>query len=206
MKKLTSILAIITLFTFFIVLMNYEKSFFVNFDEQMKELFFGNSIIVAFHYIGNTPVIIAVALILLLVLWLKQRNYRGMLFVLLTIAGGRVLNQIIKNAVDRPRPEMLDQLTSFSFPSGHAMLSLLYLFTIAYLLSETLASNKKIVLVWFTAIILAFFIGLSRIAENRHFATDVLAGWAIAYTWFAICVFWYEQRKRKFNKIKSSTL
>ena len=50
---------------------------------------------------------------------------------------------------------------------------------------------------------LACFIGLSRIAESRHFATDVLAGWSLGYTWLIICVVWYELRERKFNRENS---
>lgn len=201
MKNIFYFLAFITFCVFLVFLLNFEKPAFVQFDEKMSDLFFGNEFLIAFHYLGNTSVIVAVALIMLLILWLKVRNYRAMVFVLLTVGLGRVMNQAIKNWIDRPRPEIMDQLTSFSFPSGHAMLSLLYLFTIAYLLSEILSSKQKIAAIWGLAVVLAFFIGLARVAESRHYATDVIAGWSIGYTWFMICVFWYEQRKRKFNKI-----
>lgn len=205
MKTWNYIAAVITLLIFLGFLVSYDSSFVVRLDEFMADLFAGNSVIIAFHYLGNTSFIIIVALILLILLWFRQRNYRGMVFVLLTIAAGNVLNQLIKKWVERPRPEIADQLTSFSFPSGHAMLSLLYLFTIAYLLSEVLSSSKKVLIVWVIAIILSFFIGLSRIAEIRHYASDVIGGWSIGYTWFVICVYWYEQRKRQFNKIKNNT-
>lgn len=205
MKKVSYILAFISLCIFIIIFTSFEKPMFVKMDQSVTDFFYGNKFISAFHYIGNTKVIVTTSLILLIVLWLRQRNFRGMLFVLLSIAGGRVLNQIIKNVVDRPRPEMVDQLTSFSFPSGHAMLSLLLLFTIAYLLSEVVVSKKNMVFVWVVAILLTMLIGLSRIADNHHYPTDVFAGWTIAYFWFIICVFWYEQRKTKFNKMKYNT-
>ena len=204
-KKTSYIIATITLCLFLLMLINFEKASIVQFDTAMSDILFGNDLIIAFHVLGETTAIAAIALILLLVLWLKQRNYRGMLFVLLTIGLGRVLNQLIKNWVDRPRPEIANDLTSFSFPSGHAMIGLLYLFTIAYLLSELLGRNKKAVIVWVTAIILTLLTGLSRIAESHHYATDVIAGWAIGYTWFVICVIWYEQRKKKINMIANNT-
>lgn len=102
-----------------------------------------------------------------------------MFFVLLTIGMGRVLNQLIKNWIDRPRPELANDITSFSFPFGHAMIGLLYLLTIAYLLSEILVSSNKTIIVWVTAIILTFLTGLSRITDSHHYATDVIAGWCL---------------------------
>lgn len=76
------------------------------------------------------------------------------------------------------------------------MTGALYLLTIAYLLSEGLNRSKKALLIWAVALILICLIGLSRIAESRHFATDVLAGWSMGYTWFIVCMLWYERRKR----------
>lgn len=206
MKKASYILAIITFCLFFIILINFEKPSFVQFDKEMTDALSGNDLMTAFHYLGETTAIIGVSLIVLLVLWFKQRNYRGMLFVLLTIGMGRVLNQFIKNWIDRPRPEIGSLVdASFSFPSGHAMIGLLYLFTIAYLLSETYLSNKKAIIFWAVAIILTLMTGLSRIAESHHYATDVIAGWCIGFTWFVICVVWYENRKRKINRITDNT-
>ena len=204
-KKASYFIAIFTLFLFLLLLINFENKPFIQFDKAISDVLFGNDLVIGFHVIGETSVIATVALILLLVLWLKQRNYRGMFFVLMTIGLGRVLNQLIKNWVDRPRPEVANVLTSFSFPSGHAMIGLLYLFTIAYLLSELLERSKKAVIVWVTAIILTLLTGLSRIAESHHYATDVIAGWCIGYTWFVICVFWYEQRKKQINMITNNT-
>ncbi|MDI7744271.1 phosphatase PAP2 family protein [Lysinibacillus fusiformis] len=207
MKKASSILAILTFCLFFIMLINFEKPSFVTFDKEMSDVLFGNDFMIAFHYLGETKAIIGIALILLLVLWFRHRNYRGMLFVLLTIGMGRVINQLIKNWVDRPRPEIASAIDpSFSFPSGHAMIGLLYLFTIAYLLSEALMSKRTaIIIIWITAIILTLLTGLSRIAESHHYATDVIAGWCIGFSWFIICVIWYEQRKRKLNRLTDNT-
>lgn len=202
MRKVFYLLAVMTLCIFCLILMNYETPFFVKFDKEMSDLFYGNEFIIAFHYIGETKIIIVIALILLMLLWLKKRNYRAMVFVLLTVGAGNVLNQLVKRWIGRPRPEMVDQLTSFSFPSGHAMISLLYLFTIAFLLSELLKSNKKIIVIWIIASILTFLTGLSRVAENRHFASDVIAGWCLGYSWFMLCVFWYGRGKMQLEKLK----
>ncbi len=197
-KKWSYPLAIVTLIVFFALRLTYKSDMILNFDKKVAEILFGNRYIEIFHYIGEPKFVVGVAIILILYLAWRAKNYRGMLFVVLTFAVGNVLNQMLKKWVQRPRPEIEDQLTSFSFPSGHAMSGILYLFTVAYLLSENNTKARQIQL-WIGAIVLTILIGLSRVAGARHFASDVLAGWSIGYTWFIICVLWYERRKRLYK-------
>ncbi|WP_338652012.1 phosphatase PAP2 family protein [Lysinibacillus sp. Y5S-8] len=198
MKKWAYPLAILTLIVFFVLRATYQSEFMNTLDAKMAEIFFGNRFIEIFHYIGEPKFVVAVAVVLMVYLAWKAKNYRAMLFVVLTFAAGNVLNQLLKKWIQRPRPEVENQLTSFSFPSGHAMTGILYLFTIAYIFAENNSKGRKIVL-WLGATILMVLIGLSRIAGARHFATDVLAGWSMGYTWFIICVIWYERRKKSFQ-------
>ena len=202
MKKLSYLLAVITLIAFVILRENYESELMQRLDKEMSDILFGNELITAFHYIGDTLFVVCIAVLLLLFLWIRKHNYRGMFFVLLTFGGGTLLNQVLKNWVQRPRPEIVDQLTSFSFPSGHTMSAILYLLTVAYIISEIIGSGRKVLVAWLIAILLAFMIGISRIAEGRHFATDVLAGWAMGYTWFIACTIWYERSKKRNAEVK----
>ncbi|WP_409367160.1 phosphatase PAP2 family protein [Lysinibacillus sp. 38-6] len=199
MKKWSYPLAILTLIAFLVLRYTYQSETILRFDKKIADMLFGNPFIEVFHHIGEPKFVIWVAILLILYLAWLAKNYRGMIFVVLTFAVGNVLNQSLKNWAQRPRPELEHQLTSFSFPSGHAMTGILYLFTVAYLLSENNTKARKIQL-WLGAIVLTILIGLSRIAGARHFASDVLAGWCIGYTWFIICVLWYERRKRAFKK------
>lgn len=200
MKKWAYPLAIITGIIFIVMACTYNTSAMNIFDDKIAAILIGNDFIILFHYIGEPIFVIAVGVIAFLYLWLRQKNYNGMIFILLTFAAGTVLNQVLKRIFERPRPEIVDQLTSFSFPSGHSMAGVLYLFTLAYIFSEIAKEKKKIKVVWIAAVLLACLIGLSRIAEGRHFATDVIAGWSMGYSWFIVCVIWYESKKYKRKK------
>ncbi|WP_342599304.1 phosphatase PAP2 family protein [Psychrobacillus sp. FSL H8-0483] len=203
MKKWFYPLGLVTLLGFAALFINFTRDEIIQLDHKMANLLGGNQLIIAFHYLGETKLVVVVMLVLLVYLWGRSKNYRGMLFVLFAVGVGNVLNQLIKKWVQRDRPDVPHQLESFSFPSGHAMVGLLYVFTIAYFLTEE-QSNKKIrVLIWSGAVILTTMIGLSRIAEYRHYASDVFAGWMVGYTWFVIVALWYEYRKRisKTNEI-----
>lgn len=196
MKKGAYFFALITLVVFAIISLNYNSASLEVLDAKIQSLLRGNEIIILFHYLGETRFIVMITILLLLFLWIRKKSYRGVLFVLLTIGVGNGINQLLKHSFERPRPDIADQLITYSFPSGHSQMGVLYLFTLAYLFSNMTGSRKKAMTIWSIAIVLAFFIGLARIAEGRHFPTDVLAGWSIGYSWFIICVLWYESPKR----------
>lgn len=198
MKKWAYPLAILTFIVFIALRATYESNFVNKLDTIIADVLFSNRLIDVFHYIGEPQFVVTVAIVLMAYLAWRVKNYRAMLLVVFTFAAGNVLNQLLKKWVQRPRPEIEDQLTSFSFPSGHAMTGILYLFTTAYILAEHNSKGRK-VLLWLGAILLTVLIGLSRVAGARHFASDVLAGWSIGYTWFIICVIWYERRKKLFQ-------
>lgn len=200
MKKLFYPLGLVTILGFFALFLYIETSEVIQFDSQMAQLFGDNKVILLFHYLGNTKFIIFISLLLIAFLWFRSNNYRGMLFVVFTVGLGNVMNQFIKKWVGRERPDVPQQIESFSFPSGHAMVGILYLFTIAYFLTEHQSSKLNRVLIWIGAGFITAMVGISRIAEHRHYASDVLAGWMIGYTWFVIVALWYEYRNRAFKK------
>jgi undecaprenyl-diphosphatase len=198
MRSFIYILGLLPIILYVWISLSYDSSpFLVELDETMSNLLFGNQFITLFHYIGDTLFVVFITTCLLLFLWLRQQNYLAMIFVLLSIAGGTAINQVLKAYYARPRPEIVDQLSSYSFPSGHSMMSVLYLFTLAYIFSELSRSTRLKIIYWIGALVLFILIGLSRVAEGRHFATDVLGGWSLGIVWFTLCVFWYENRKRK---------
>ncbi|MGE7772087.1 phosphatase PAP2 family protein [Viridibacillus arvi] len=206
MKKLFYPLAIVTTIVYIVLFLNIKSNWVFNLDQWASDLLMDNKFLVFFHYFGEPAFVVVVAIVLLLVLWIRDHNYRGMFFALVTIAAGNVLNQLLKVWVQRPRPDIPDQLKSFSFPSGHSMTGILYLFTLAYIATEYQSSKKVKIFTWIGAVVLTVLIGMSRVAESRHFASDVLAGWSMGYTWFIIAVIWYERRKRIFKELSQKKI
>lgn len=203
MKKWFYPLGFVTLLGFGVLFLNFTRDEIIELDHSMAKLLGDNAFITVFHYLGETTFIVIVTLLLLVYLWIRSKNYRGMLFVLFAVGVGNVLNQFLKKWVQRERPDVPHQLETFSFPSGHAMVGLLYVFTVAYFLTEYQSDKKIRILIWVSAVVLAGMIGLSRIAEHRHYASDVFAGWMAGYTWFVLVALWYEYRKRSFHPNKS---
>jgi undecaprenyl-diphosphatase len=202
MKKWFYPLGVVTLIGFIILFFNFTHEEMQEFDKEIGEALIGNEFIMFFQYIGEPLWIASAAFILIIYLAFNRKNYRGMLFVLFTVAGGNLLNHLLKEWIQRVRPDIPDQLTSFSFPSNHAMVGLLYLFTYAYLLNENHQSTKWRFTIWISAIVLTLLVGLSRVAGNNHYGTDVIGGWMLGYSFFILVVVWYEWRNRNMDKRK----
>lgn len=117
-------------------------------------------------------------LILILVCFHRER-FAYLLPIHLAIV--TLLNFLLKQLFARPRPEFsLITETGFSFPSGHAMVTMAFygylLYVVVKLVKKKWLRNSLIVL--FVSII--FLVGLSRIYLGVHYVTDVLAGYSIS--------------------------
>ncbi|WP_104524441.1 phosphatase PAP2 family protein [Blastococcus atacamensis] len=110
-------------------------------------------------------------------------------FVAVTGAGLAVLVPLTKALADRARPlvayPVVDTPGNASFPSGHAMTSLV---TWGVLVLLTLPAVPRRRRPWLVvgAALLVLAVGFSRIALGVHFVSDVLAGYALGAAWLAV--------------------
>ena len=189
-----------TLLGFFAILLNFSSEPLRRLDQNAVSIFGQTGWLDALSLIGDQWVIVTVSFILILYLWLFRQNYRGMLFVFLSVGAGNMINQLFKQAFERNRPDFPHGLGTFSFPSNHAMVGLLYLFTVAYFVTEGMSTKIAKWAVWLLAIGLSAAVGLSRVAGMEHYLSDVIAGWFAGYSWFVAVAVWYELRERLFKK------
>lgn len=79
--------------------------------------------------------------------------------------------------------------TLANFPSGHTFISTVLYPSIAYFLSLT-ANSIKLKRFYFTsAIAIVIIVGISRVTGSGHTVTDVIAGWSLGLSWFALIKF-----------------
>lgn len=108
-----------------------------------------------------------------------------------TLAGGQLLNLLLKAIFARPRPEFADPLVVeqfYSFPSGHAMLSMIAYGLLAYFIIEVLNRRRYKTLVIVVASLLIVMIGVSRLYLGVHFFSDVVAGFFAGGAWLFACI------------------
>jgi undecaprenyl-diphosphatase len=109
--------------------------------------------------------------------------------VVVAVAGGMLLSNLLKAGFDRPRPDVehAARVFSASFPSGHATLSAVTFLTLAALLTRARARRRVKIYFVSVAVILTILTGLSRVYLGVHYPSDVLAGWCIGSAWAILC-------------------
>jgi membrane-associated phospholipid phosphatase len=144
---------------------------------------------------------LAVLSLIITVTYGLRRHWLHMGTWLAALVGGAVLNQMLKELFARPRPYFVDPLlseTSYSFPSSHAMLSLVAYGVLAYFSVLALRSWRAKTAVVFAVALLVTLIGVSRMYLGAHYFSDVLAGFAAGGLWLSTVITGMETiRQRK---------
>jgi membrane-associated phospholipid phosphatase len=107
--------------------------------------------------------------------------------------------RIIKSAVDRPRPpHPLVHTSGQSYPSAHAANSVGWL-AVAIALTVVIPTRVGRIAAITSGALVAVLVGLSRIYLRAHYASDVLAGEALAVAIYALAtvgaVAWQSRRE-----------
>lgn len=156
------------------------------------------------HFGSRGFLIPFVSITAILLIIFKQR------LAALFFAGGTLLshklNGFIKELVGRERPGVLAGANAegLSFPSGHAMISLVCYGMLAYFITKNITSKALILTVQIGFTLLIFLIGMSRYVINVHFLTDIIAGYFIGYLLLVLFIYLYELIKAKRGIAKSA--
>lgn len=108
--------------------------------------------------------------------------------VSINLAGVTLLNLLLKEIVQRPRPEgfRLVAETGYSFPSGHSMVAMAFFGLLIWMVWHHHRRDAMRV-VW--CVVFGFVIvmvGVSRIYLGVHYASDVIAGFCVSIIWLAL--------------------
>ncbi len=132
---------------------------------------------------------------LLIVVLLLFKYYRKALFSFVAGTGGLLIIYVMKIFFERPRPPypLLYREESFSFPSGHATFSFIFYGTLAYFIWLTdLPKIWKYMVMGFL-ILLSLTIGFSRVYLHVHYASDVLGGFCLGYSWLFLMIYTFRR-------------
>jgi len=120
-------------------------------------------------------VLIVLSLIIAPYIYMKSSRIKGLFFGGIMILTGGIIF-VAKETFQRLRPEnaLLLEL-SYSFPSGHATIAVVFFGLLVYLFVNKKYSVHGIVV----ASLLVILIGLSRLYLRVHWLTDVLGGFVL---------------------------
>jgi membrane-associated phospholipid phosphatase len=134
-------------------------------------------------FLGAPSTLTAVTAVVCVAL-VRKRSYDRLVTLVTLVLGGNLLNYGLKHLIHRGRPtfeDPLPTLSSYSFPSGHAMAStVFYGFVIACVL--TMARQRHNVATT-AGILMIGLVCLSRVYLGVHYVSDVLGGILEAIAW-----------------------
>jgi membrane-associated phospholipid phosphatase len=176
------------------------------FDITVLEWFHSNStdtgvrVFEAISFLGS-PLVLSILGIALAVYFISRHAWIFFASWIAALIGAGILDWVLKATVQRQRPAYAVAILhghSFSFPSGHALASLLVYgmtayFVIVLRVQEALSRTTVICL----AAILILAIGVSRLYLGVHYFTDVIAGYAAGSMWLSACVTGAEIARRQ---------
>lgn len=140
--------------------------------------------------LGSLEVLVLIG-VLVAVALLVLRSWLMLVVWLVAALGGEALNLLLKTVFSRPRPSFDRPLvveTSYSFPSGQAMESLVVYGMLAYFAALTLRGQGKRALSVGGVAVLVILIGFSRVYLGAHYFSDVAGGFAVGGAWLSAVI------------------
>ena len=102
---------------------------------------------------------------------------------------------------DRPITPLLKAAQGYSFPSGHALMSITFYGLLIFLVWVNVKNNW---IKWILTILLALliiFIGVSRVYLRVHYSSDVLAGFCVGLMWLLLSL-WLLRKIETYSRQK----
>ncbi|HBB32877.1 MAG TPA: phosphatidic acid phosphatase [Cyanobacteria bacterium UBA8803] len=147
-----------------------------------------DQIMIGITFLGE-PLTLAVLSSCLGIFLLMRRKWAQGIALAIASAGAIGLNFMLKDVFARSRPALWDRIVdvkNYSFPSGHAMISLVIYGFIGYYLALRFPRVQGLITT--ITVLLIAAIGLSRLYLGVHWPTDVVAGYAVGLVWLFACI------------------
>lgn len=155
-----------------------------------------DSVMIAVTELGDAQVLLPVILVTL-AWFLVHRLWLTAGYWLAAIGGAEVLAKVLKVALHRPRPGLFyGGIEQFSFPSGHATMSVVVFGFLAYLLCRSASPGLRKGVIFLSAAVVVS-IALSRLYLGVHWLSDVLGGLAFGVAWIAALAIAYEYQSHE---------
>ncbi len=167
-----------------------------------KKILYYDQLISGFIYSYRTPILTIVmtaitnltdfpagfVLSLAIVLLLLKKYKKEVFIFALSIIISCILSNLLKMFFRVPRPAIspLEEVTDFTYPSGHAIGNLVLYGLLAFFTFHIIKNKSVGIFVGVVILIWIGLIGLSRIYLGAHYPSDVLAGYLVGLWWLVM--------------------
>jgi membrane-associated phospholipid phosphatase len=150
--------------------------------------------------LGGTWLVIIFAVVVSTVGYVRRPNRWIPVFFVTVLVGEVLLSNGIKQLLDRVRPTFnpIAEHLGPSFPSGHSATAAAFYAAAALVLGRGLPPRARALLAGAAAGIAAA-VASTRVLLDVHWLSDVIAGLALGWAWFAVCSIAFGGRMLKFG-------
>ena len=150
--------------------------------------------------LGSIYTIVGLCVVLAVAETIRERSRWVAPFIVAVMGGEEILTLTVKQLADRVRPTFNPAAATLgpSFPSGHSATAAAFYATAAFLLGRYRARPARAVLAGL-AVGIAVAVAASRVLLDVHWLSDVIAGLALGWGWFAICAIAFGGRILRFG-------
>lgn len=147
-------------------------------------------------FLAHTKTSFVLTVLAFIVLSYKKLYQLSSLLVT-SMGGGVIITFLMKSTIARDRPAEIAHMNiwglftdkiSYSFPSGHALKGALFFGVLLYAIHLEMKHNilKRCLILSLSAIIV--LIGVGQVLLDRHFASDIIGGYLVAFAWLTFCM------------------
>ncbi|MBI5586892.1 MAG: bifunctional DedA family/phosphatase PAP2 family protein [Deltaproteobacteria bacterium] len=147
---------------------------------------------------GALEISVGGVLVFVYLIIMQRRDYAAGLVA--ALLGGVVLDLVLKTVFFRLAPVVKGPLigaAGSTFPSPHALISVIFYGMVAYFLVRDIRSWRRQVVISLTAVFIVLLIGFTKIYLQVHFLSDVMAGYAGGLFWLTVCITGLEVYRKK---------
>lgn len=170
-----------------------EFKYVVNLDSQWSEYGYqfwdADPFFIFMTFLGSSYFLFPSTFLISIYLLIKKFHV-AITMVWVNIIGIRLFNTLIKNIYQRERPtlEHIVDVSSYSFPSGHAMNAMAFFGMLAFIVHLNVSHRKIKIISILVATMITLLIGMSRVYLGVHFPLDVLAGYIAGAAWLTLLI------------------
>lgn len=165
-------------------------------------------ILLLFTYLGNWQIMVTLGIIIVVILRLLKER-RKLFFFIIGLIGSGLFYNLLKLIFHRQRPEAVFSLivqNGYSFPSGHAVMAVVFYGLIGYILLKNIKHWRSKLLLAILIIGLILLVGFSRVYLGVHWTTDILAGWLLGLALLILIITFFKNQERYRPETKANRI
>jgi undecaprenyl-diphosphatase len=150
--------------------------------------------------LGSIYTVLFLCVVLAVAETIRERTVWVIAFIVAVMSGQQILTLTVKALADRLRPTFNPAAATLgpSFPSGHTATAAAFYATAALLIARGRGRRARALLAGLAAGI-AVAVAATRVLLDVHWLTDVIAGLALGWAWFAVCAIAFGGRILRFG-------